>query len=91
MDEKHKKNRKIEILCNDEQFEMITKKARGYAMSTSEFGLFTMINSRIDISVGNDPVLGKLERAVTLLDKGVIDKTEFEQLKNKIFKQLEQN
>lgn len=89
MDERLKKNRKIEILCSDEHFEIITKKARGYAMSTSEFGLFTMINSRIDVSVGNDPVLAKLERAVSLMDKGLIDKQEFDKLKKNIFKDLE--
>jgi uncharacterized protein YfkK (UPF0435 family) len=84
MDKKEKKTCKIEVLCNKDQFDRITAKARKYAMSNSEFGLFTMINSKINISVGTDPALAKIEKALNLLENGLINNEEFNKLKKRI-------
>ncbi len=89
MNKKGKKTCKIEVLCTEDQFNFIAKKAKEHAMSNSEFGLFTMINSRIEVSLGSDPALSKIERALNLLDGGVISKEEFLKLKSSIFKDME--
>jgi len=89
MDSRDRKVKKIEVLCTENQFEKISEKAKKYAMSNSEFGLFTMINSRIDVSIGYEPTLAKIERALNLLEKGVIDEKEFLKLKYLILKEQE--
>ena len=63
------KTKKIEVLCTEDQFKKITLKAKRYGMSSSEFGLFTMMNSNITVSVGKDPYLGKIQLALKMLDE----------------------
>ncbi len=78
------KTKKIEVLCTESQYEKIASKAEKIGMSLSEFGLFTMLNSDINVSVGRDPALGRIEAAVKLLESGRIDRREFDVLKEKI-------
>jgi len=82
------KTKKIEVLCTESQYAKIASKATNFAMSHSEFGLFTMLNSDITVSVGRDPILGKIEVAVKLLDAGKIDQKEFNILKEKIISDI---
>ncbi|HNW81634.1 MAG TPA: hypothetical protein PKG52_01965 [bacterium] len=82
------KTRKIEVMCTDEHFETISKKARKYGMSNSEFGLFTMLNSRIDISLGTDPILSKISTAIEMLESGNITDDEFSAIKKKIIEEV---
>lgn len=90
MTEKKKqlKTRKIEVMCTDEHFENISKKARRYGMSNSEFGLFTMLNSRIDVSLGTDPFLSKISLALAMLESGSITDDEFSAIKKKIIEEV---
>lgn len=74
------------MLCTETQFEKISKKARNFAMSNSEYGLFTMLNSKIEVSIGADPVIEKLRSAVEMMDSGTITKEEFEILKERIIR-----
>lgn len=85
---KQLKVRKIEVMCTEDHFEQISKKARRYGMSNSEFGLFTMLNSRIDVSLGTDPVLTKIASAVEMLEAGKISDEEFGLIKRKIIEEL---
>ena len=85
---KQLKTRKIEVMCTDEHFETISKKARRYGMSNSEFGLFTMLNSRIDVSLGADPFLSRIAKAVEMLEAGSINSDEFTTIKNKIIEEI---
>ena len=82
------KTRKIEVLCTDSQYDKIASKAEKLGMSHSEFGLFTMLNSDIKVSVGRDPVLGRIEAAVNLLESGKISSGEFSILKEKIISEI---
>ena len=79
---------KIEVSCSEEQFEKIVKKADDLGMSTEEFALFTMLNSQIKVVIGQDPLLAKIERAVNLLDSGMIDKKEFDVIKERLFAEI---
>ncbi len=83
---RERKTKKIEVLCTETQFEKISKKARNFAMSNSEYGLFTMLNSKIEVSIGADPVIEKLRSAVEMMDSGTITKEEFEILKERIIR-----
>ena len=80
--------RKIEVVCSEEQFEKINKKAEDLAMEPSEFALFTMLNSQIKIVIGQDPLLAKIERAVDLLENGKIDESEFKTIKSRLFSEI---
>ena len=82
------KTRKIEVLCTDSQYERIALKAHRLGMSHSEFGLFTMLNSDINVSVGRDPVLGRIEAAVNLFESGRISEEEFSVIKKKIISEI---
>lgn len=77
--------RKIAVACTEEQFEKIVKKAGELDMQPEEFALFTMLNSRIKVVVGQDPVVAKIERAAALLEDGMIDRKEFDIIKERIF------
>ena len=79
---------RIDLTCTEEQFEKIVKKADDLGMSPEEFALFTMLNSRINVVIGQDPLLAKIERAVDLLDKGMIDKKEFDIIKERLFSEI---
>ena len=57
-------------------------------MQPKEFALFTMLNSQIKVVVGQDPLLAKIERAVNLLDSGMIDKKEFDMIKERLFAEI---
>ena len=57
-------------------------------MQPEEFALFTMLNSQIKVVVGQDPLLAKIERAVNLLDSGMIDKKEFDIIKERLFAEI---
>jgi len=85
---KELKTKKIEVLCTESQYKRILEKTSALGMSLSEFGLFTMINSEITVSVGRDPVLGRIEAAVNLLEAGKIDDKEFKILKEKILSEM---
>jgi len=85
---KELKTKKIEVLCTDSQYKRISEKISSLGMSFSEFGLFTMLNSEINVSVGRDPVLGKIEATVNLLEAGKIDRNEFNILKEKILSEI---
>lgn len=85
---KQLKTKKIEVMCTEEHFDLISKKARRYGMSNSEFGLFTMLNSRIEVSLGTDPVLAKIASAVEMLESGKITGEEFQYIKNRIIEEL---
>ncbi|MCK5808586.1 hypothetical protein KAH37_06350 [bacterium] len=82
-----RKTNKIEVLCTDEQRDLIRKKAKNSGMSLSEFGLFTMINSQISVSIGGDPLLSSLNRLITMLDDEKISLDEFEMLKKRLLEQ----
>ena len=88
-----KKINKIEVLCSDEQFEKIVVKAADFGMKPEEFALFTMLNSRIKVVIGQDPLLAKIERAADLLENGKITEQEFEIIKKRLFDEIknEQN
>ena len=79
---------KIEVNCTEEQFEKIVKKADEFDMHPEEFALFTMLNSQIKVVIGQDPLLAKIERAVNLLDSGMIDKKEFDIIKERLFAEI---
>ena len=79
---------KIEVSCTEEQFERIEEKADKLGMSPEEFALFTMLNSQIKVVIGQDPLLAKIERAVNLLDSGMIDKKEFDVIKERLFAEI---
>ena len=83
-----KKTNKIEVLCTEEQFERIVVKAADLGMKPEEFALFTMLNSRIKVVIGQDPLLAKIERAVNLLDSGKITEQEFEKVKERLFSEI---
>lgn len=84
-----KKTSKIEVLCTDEQFRKIVEKAADLGMDPEEFALFTMLNSRIKVVIGQDPLLAKIERAADLFDSGKIREKEFETLKERLFSEIE--
>ena len=84
-----KKTSKIEVLCTDEQFRKIAGKAADLGMRPEEFALFTMLNSRIKVVIGQDPLLAKIERAADLFDSGKITEKEFETLKERLFSEIE--
>ena len=79
---------RISVPCTEEQFEKIVKKATELDMQPEEFALFTMLNSQIKVVVGQDPLLAKIERAVNLLDNGMIDKKEFDIIKERLFAEI---
>ena len=79
---------RISVPCTDEQYEKIVKKAAELDMQPEEFALFTMLNSQIKVVVGQDPLLAKIERAVNLLDSGMIDKKEFDIIKERLFAEI---
>ena len=79
---------KIEVSCTEEQFEKIVEKADKLGMPIEEFALFTMLNSQIKVVIGQDPLLAKIERAVNLLDSGMIDKKEFDIIKERLFAEI---
>ena len=79
---------RISVPCTEEQFEKIVKKAAELDMQPEEFALFTMLNSQIKVVVGQDPLLAKIERAVNLLDSGMIDKKEFDIIKERLFAEI---
>lgn len=85
---KELKSKKIEVSCTQEQFLKISERASRFGMSSSEFGLFTMINSRIDISIGADPFLSKIDSAIDMLENGKITSEEFEIIKKKIVEEI---
>jgi hypothetical protein len=64
------------------------EKAKDLDMSPKEFALFTMLNSQIKVVIGQDPLLAKIERAVNLLDCGMIDRKEFDIIKEKLFAEI---
>ena len=82
------KQRRIEVPCTEEQYEKIVKKAEELDMSPKEFALFTMLNSQIKVVIGQDPLLAKIERAVNLLDNGLIERKEFDIIKEKLFEEI---
>ena len=79
---------RISVPCTDEQYEKIVKKAEELDMSPKEFALFTMLNSQIKVVIGQDPLLAKIARAVTLLENGKIDEKEFEIIKERLFSEI---
>ena len=79
---------KIDVNCTEEQFERISEKAGELDMSLEEFALFTMLNSQIKVVIGQDPLLAKIERAVNLLDNGMIDQKEFDIIKERLFAEI---
>lgn len=79
-----RKTSKIEVLCTDEQHKSIRKHAKDIGMSLSEFGLFTMLNAQISVSIGGDPLLSSLNRLITMLDDDKISLDEFEMLKKRL-------
>ena len=79
---------KIEVSCTEDQFEKIVKKADELDMPPEEFALFTMLNSQIKVVIGQDPLLATIERAVNLLDSGMIDKKEFDIIKERLFAEI---
>lgn len=85
---KMKKANKIEVLCSEEQFRKIAGKAADLGMRPEEFALFTMLNSRIKVVIGQDPFLAKIERAVDLLDSGKITEEEFKTVKERLFLEI---
>jgi hypothetical protein len=46
------KSKKIEVLCTVDQFAAIDKRAEENNMSRSEFGLFCMLNTKINAFIG---------------------------------------
>lgn len=88
MNKKELKTKKIEVLSTKSQHEKICLKAEKLGMSLSEFGLFTMLNSDITVSVGRDPALGRIEAAVKLFEEGKINEAEFHVLKEKIISEI---
>ena len=84
-----KKTNKIEVLCTEEQFRKIVEKAADLGMDPEEFALFTMLNSRIKVVIGQDPLLAKIERAADLFDSGKITEEEFKTLKERLFSEIE--
>ena len=85
---KQLKTKKIEVMCTEEHFDLISKKAKRHGMSNSEFGLFTMLNSRIEVSLGTDPALAKIASALEMLESGNITNEEFQLIKNRIIEEL---
>lgn len=83
-----KKINKIEVLCSQEQYERIIGKAENLGMKPEEFALFTMLNSRIKVVIGQDPLLAKIERAVDLLENDKITEQEFEIIKKRLFEEM---
>ena len=79
---------RIEVNCTEEQFRRIAEKAADLDLSPAEFALFTMLNSQIKVVIGQDPLLAKIERAVNLLDNGMIDKKEFDIIKKRLFAEI---
>lgn len=79
---------RINLNCTEEQFEKIAEKADKLGMPIDEFALFTMLNSQIKVVIGQDPLLAKIERAVDLLDSGMIDKKEFDIIKERLFAEI---
>ena len=84
-----KKTNNIEVLCTEEQFRKIVEKAADLGMDPEEFALFTMLNSRIKVVIGQDPLLAKIERAADLFENGKITEEEFETLKERLFSEIE--
>ena len=84
-----KKTNKIEVLCTEEQFRKIVEKASDLGMDPEEFSLFTMLNSRIKVVIGQDPLLAKIERAADLFESGKITEEEFKTLKERLFSEIE--
>lgn len=82
------KQRRIEVPCTEEQYEKIVKKADELDMPPEEFALFTMLNSQIKVVIGQDPMIAKIERAVNLLENGMIDRKEFDIIKEKLFAEI---
>ena len=80
--------RRIDVKCTEEQFRKIVEKADSLDMKPEEFALFTMLNSQIKVVIGQDPLLAKIERAVTLLENGMIDQKEFEIIKERLFLEI---
>ena len=83
-DKSPRKTRKIEVLCTGDQRDSIRAHAKDIGMSLSEFGLFTMLNAQIAVSIGGDPLLSSLNRLITMLDDGKISLDEFEMLKKRL-------
>ncbi|MBP5590523.1 hypothetical protein J6Y50_01520 [bacterium] len=79
---------RIDVQCTAEQYEKILKKADDLDMTPKEFALFTMLNSQIKVVIGQDPLLAKIERAVNLLENGMIDRKEFNIIKEKLFAEI---
>ena len=79
-----RKTNKVEVLCTVEQQAKIRKRAKEIGMSLSEFGLFTMLNAKISLSIGGDPLLSSLNRLITMLDEEKISRDEFELLKKRL-------
>ncbi len=79
---------RIDVQCTAEQYEKILKKADDLDMTPKEFALFTMLNSQIKVVIGQDPLLAKIERAVNLLENGMIDRKEFDIIKEKLFAEI---
>ncbi len=79
---------RIEVNCTEEQYDKIVKKADELDMPPEEFALFTMLNSQIKVVIGQDPLLAKIERAVNLLDSGMIDRKEFDTIKERLFSEI---
>ncbi len=57
-------------------------------MSPKEFALFTMLNSQIKIVLGQNPLLVKIESAFVLLDNGMVNRKEFDIIKEKLFTEI---
>ncbi len=83
-DKKEKKNKKVEVLCTEKQLKIIREKALSHGMSVSEYGLFTMLNAHISVSIGGDPLLSSINKLITMLDRGKISEEEFELLKKRL-------
>jgi len=82
-----KKSCKVETLCTPEQFESIKARAAQHSMSVSEFGLFTMMNSRIEASIGvKDRLLDDLNHLHLMYKQGMLNEHEFTAAKERIFK-----
>ncbi|MBP5202956.1 hypothetical protein J6253_09480 [bacterium] len=79
---------RIDVQCTADQYEKILKKADDLDMTPKEFALFTMLNSQIKVVIGQDPLLAKIERAVNLLENGMIDRKEFDIIKEKLFAEI---
>jgi len=80
----NERSRKVELFFSEKEYEVIDLRAKAWGQTIEEFGRFCIRNARINIEVGADPTSTHLFNLEKMLNKGLINESDFEVIKNKI-------